>query len=83
MAKKQQPIIYTTETCVYCHALMEWFDEQEIKYTQKDLADPIIAEEISKKLGYPITTVPTTLIGDEVIVGFNRPAITKALAKNA
>ncbi|MBQ9017859.1 glutaredoxin family protein [Candidatus Saccharibacteria bacterium] len=64
--------IYTTATCAYCHALMDWLDEKGIKYEEVDATK------------YPeISTVPVTEIGDMRIVGFDRPAIKKALAKNA
>ncbi len=61
--------VYTTPTCIYCHALMEWLDEQDIKYQEIDASgDP------------DITAVPVTEIGSERIVGFDRPAIKRALA---
>ena len=62
--------VYTTPTCAYCHALMDWLDKQGIEYTEMDATkDP------------NISTVPVTVIGDERIVGFDRPAIKKALKK--
>ena len=64
--------IYTTPTCAYCHALMEWLDEQDIKY-----------EEIDATTMDDIAVVPVTVIGDEKIVGFDRPAIKRALKKIA
>lgn len=61
--------VYTTPTCIYCHALMEWLDEQGIEYQEIDASgDP------------EITAVPVTEIGSERIVGFDRPAIKRALA---
>ncbi|MBQ2659362.1 glutaredoxin family protein [Candidatus Saccharibacteria bacterium] len=60
--------IYTTPTCAYCHALMDWLDEQGISY-----------EEIDATTMDDIATVPVTVIGDKTIVGFDRPAIKKAL----
>ncbi len=74
-----KPIIYTTPTCMYCHALMEWFNQNGIEYIPRDLTDPTTAFEAEKQLGYPVTTVPTTVIGKEVIVGFNRSKIKRAL----
>ena len=62
--------IYTTPTCAYCHALMDWLDSKGVKYVEKDATKE---EDIS--------TVPVTVIGDERIVGFDRPAIKRALAK--
>jgi glutaredoxin len=78
-----KPIIYSTPTCVYCHALMDWLDSEGVEYEEMDTTNPVVAHEISQQLGYEIDTVPTTVIGDEVIVGFNRPAIKKALARVA
>lgn len=60
--------IYTTPTCVYCHALMDWLDSKDIKYTEKDATKE-----------KDIDIVPVTVIGEERIVGFDRPAIKRAL----
>ncbi len=62
--------VYTTPTCAYCHALMEWLDEMGVEY-----------EEMDATKESDITTVPVTEIGDLRIVGFDRPAIKKALKK--
>lgn len=63
--------VYTTTTCAYCHALMDWLDSKGVKYTEVDATK------------YPdINAVPVTEIGNERIVGFDRPGIKKAL-KNA
>ena len=60
--------VYTTPTCIYCHALMDWLDSQGIPYEELDATkEPSIA------------TVPVTIIGDTKIVGFDRPAIKRAL----
>ena len=60
--------IYTTPTCAYCHALMDWLDEMGVEY-----------EELDATNEPDISAVPVTMIGDEKIVGFDRPAIKKAL----
>lgn len=61
--------VYTTPTCIYCHALMEWLEEQGIEY-----------QEIDASSMPSITAVPVTEIGNERIVGFDRAAIKAALA---
>ncbi len=62
--------VYTTPTCVYCHALMDWLDEKGVEYVEMDATkEPDIA------------TVPVTEIEGERIVGFDRPAIKRALKK--
>ncbi|MBR3248915.1 glutaredoxin family protein [Candidatus Saccharibacteria bacterium] len=60
--------VYTTPTCAYCHALMDWLDGKGIEYQEMDATkEP------------DITSVPVTEIGDTRIIGFDRPAIKKAL----
>lgn len=60
--------VYTTSTCAYCHALMDWLDDIGVEYTEVDATN------------HPeITSVPVTEINGERIVGFDRPAIKRAL----
>ena len=60
--------VYTTPTCAYCHALMDWLDDLGVEYAEVDATK------------YPdIQTVPVTEIDDKKIIGFDRPAIKKAL----
>ena len=60
--------VYTTPTCAYCHALMDWLEGKGVEY-----------EEIDARGIEGISTVPVTEVGDERIVGFDRPAIKRAL----
>lgn len=62
--------VYTTPTCVYCHALMDWLESMGVDYVEKDAT-----KEPDMK------TVPVTEIDGERIVGFDRPAIKRALRK--
>ena len=62
--------VYTTPTCAYCHALMDWLDSKGIEY-----------QEIDATKEPDINAVPVTEINGERIVGFDRPAIKKALKK--
>lgn len=60
--------VYTTPTCIYCHALMDWLDDLGVEY-----------EEIDATSVEGISAVPVTEINGKRIVGFDRPAIKKAL----
>lgn len=62
--------VYTTTTCPYCHALMDWLDRQGVEY-----------EEVNAENMKDINIVPVTEINGERIEGFDRPAIKKALKK--
>ncbi len=64
--------VYTTKTCPYCHALMDWLDQQGIEY-----------EEIDATTVKGIDKVPVTEVNGERIVGFDRIAIKRALENAA
>lgn len=61
--------VYSTQTCPYCHALMDWLEKENIPY-----------EEVDATNIPDIQAVPVTEINGERIVGFDRPAIKQALA---
>lgn len=60
--------VYTTPTCAYCHALMDWLESMGIEYV-----------EIDASKYDDIKSVPVTEINEKKIIGFDRPAIKKAL----
>lgn len=62
--------VYSTATCPYCHALMDWLDDLGVEY-----------EEIDASGMDDIQVVPVTEINGQRIEGFDRPAIKKALKK--
>jgi len=63
--------VYSSPTCVYCHALMDWLETQGIEYQELNASD-----------FSDIAAVPVTDINGEIIVGLDRPALKKALQKN-
>lgn len=62
--------VYSTTTCPFCHALMDWLDHEGYEY-----------EEISAENIPGISVVPVTDINGTLIKGFDRPAIKKAIKK--
>ncbi|RME78435.1 NrdH-redoxin [Candidatus Woesearchaeota archaeon] len=70
--------IYSTPSCPYCKAAKEYFKSEGIEYVDYDVSkDHKKAEEMLELSGQ--TGVPVIVIGDYVIVGFDKEAITKAL----
>jgi glutaredoxin 3 len=71
-------IIYSTPTCPYCKLAKQYMDEHKVAYTNVDVsADPKLAEEMIKKSGQ--MGVPVIEVGDQIIVGFDKPALKAAL----
>ena len=68
--------VYTTPTCIYCHALMNWLTEENLDF-----------QEIDASTVPGITAVPVTVITDKEdrnpvqIIGFDRDAITDIVEK--
>ena len=62
-------IIYTTPTCIFCHALMEWLDSEGFEYEQIDVSDPVNHAKAEEALGHPIEGVPVSIVdGQEFTV---------------
>lgn len=70
--------IYSTPTCPYCKMAKEYMKENGVDFKEVDVAaDEKSAEEMIEKSGQ--MGVPVIDIGGEIIVGFDREAIKKAL----
>lgn len=75
--------IYSTATCPYCKREKQYLAEKSIEFTNYDIGeDQAKADEMIQKtgqMGVPVTVISN---GDEqVIVGFDRNALDKALRK--
>lgn len=75
-----QVLIYTTPTCPDCHALKRWLSEQGVAYEERDLTDPLIAEEAKARTG--VRVAPISIVGSEVFYGTfqsQKPDLIRAL----
>ena len=71
-------IVYSTPNCPYCHMAKEFFTANNIKYQDINVAsDHKAAQEMIKKSGQ--MGVPVIDIDGTIIVGFDKPAVKKAL----
>ena len=74
----QKIIIYTTPTCPYCQQAKAFFKEKGLNYEEKNVAaDQIAAQEMIEKSGQ--MGVPVIEIDGQIIVGFDRAELEKAL----
>ncbi len=74
-------IVYSTQTCPYCVMAKRYLSEKGVKYADYDVgSDQRRAFEMLKKTGQ--MGVPVLDIKGTVIIGFDRPAIDRALAGN-
>lgn len=76
MAKKV--LVYSTPTCPYCIRAKQFLNDNNIQFTGFDVSfDQAKAEEMIKKSGQ--MGVPVLDIDGEIIVGFDKERINKAL----
>ena len=71
--------IYSTPTCHFCHAAKEFFTENNIAFTEHDVASDMDKRtemiEMTGQMG-----VPVIKIDDDIVVGFDEDKI-KGLLK--
>ncbi len=70
--------IYSTPTCVWCNRAKEFFKENNIEFREINVAaDENAAQEMFDKSGQ--MGVPVIDVDGEIIVGFDKPRLKKAL----
>ncbi len=70
--------IYSTPSCHFCHLAKDFFKEKKVAYTEYDVASDLEKrKEMVAKSGQ--MGVPVIIIGSEIIIGFDRPKLTKML----
>lgn len=71
-------IIYSTSTCPYCHLAKEFLKENKIEFKDYNVQeDQKALDEMIKKSGQ--YGVPVLDIDGEIIIGFDKEKISKAL----
>ena len=72
--------IFTTKTCPWCAKVKEFFKANKVKYTEVDVGfNQKAANEMIEKSGQ--MGVPVIDIDGQIIIGFDKPALEKALKK--
>ena len=70
--------IYSTPTCHYCNMAKDFFKENKIAYTEANVATDLAKRsemvERSGQMGVPVID-----IDGEIMVGFDKSALSKAL----
>ncbi|MBX4191007.1 glutaredoxin family protein [Candidatus Saccharibacteria bacterium] len=74
-------IIYGAEWCPPCHTAKNYIKSRKVTYEYINVDEkPDKGREIAMKTGW--TAIPIINIGDEYILGFDRPKIDGALQAN-
>ncbi len=74
--------IYSTPTCHFCHMAKDYFKEHNVNFTDYDVASNLEKrQEMVQKTGQ--MGVPVIFIGDELVIGFDKPRISYLLGIQA
>lgn len=72
--------VYTTDTCPWCTKVKNYLKSINVEFQELNVQDDMEArEEMIKKTRQ--MTVPVLDINDTIVIGFDEPAILKALDK--
>ncbi|MEK7639059.1 MAG: glutaredoxin family protein [Patescibacteria group bacterium] len=70
--------IYSTPVCHFCHAAKEFFTENNVAFTDYDVASDIEKRkemiDMTGQMGVPVIKV-----GDDVVIGFDEPKLKELL----
>ena len=71
-------VIYSTPGCVHCNHAKEFFKENNIEYVEKNVAeDEVARKEMVERTGQ--MGVPVIDVEGELIIGFDKESLVKAL----
>ncbi|MBI2889059.1 MAG: NrdH-redoxin [Candidatus Liptonbacteria bacterium] len=79
MESSKKVEIYSTPSCQFCRAAKEFFKRHNVQYADYNVAeDEAKREEMVKRSGQ--LGVPVIFVGEEMVVGFDEPALKRLLA---
>ena len=72
--------VYTTNTCPWCVKVKNYLNSENIEFQEMNVRDDMTAREEMIKKSNQIS-VPVLDIDNNIIIGFDKTAILKALGK--
>lgn len=80
--RRPLPIVYTTPTCVWCGRVKSWLTENGVAFREVNIAaDDTAAARLVARSGQQ--GVPQIEVGPEIVVGFDKPRLSKLLGVSA
>ncbi len=70
-------VVYTSNTCGYCHEAKKYLQENGIEFTEKNVSTDMEARKELMDQGF--MGVPVILVDDEVIQGFDKKRLETLL----
>lgn len=72
-------VVYTSNTCGYCHEAKKYLDGKGVSYTEKNVSTDMDARKELMDQGF--MGVPVIMVDDEIIQGFDKRKLESLLAE--
>lgn len=70
-------VIYSSDTCVYCHHAKEYLKQKGVAYEEKNVSKDMAARKELMTQGF--MGVPVIKVGSEIIQGFDQEKLEELL----
>ena len=78
MASDRSVVVYSTPTCGPCKAAKAFLASRGVAFQEVNVAEDLEGREaLIRQTGQ--LAVPVIVVGDEVVLGFNRPRLAEVL----
>lgn len=70
-------LVYTSNTCGYCHEVKKYLNELNVPYSEKNVSTDMEARKELMAKGF--MGVPVIVIDEEYVQGFDKPKLDELL----
>lgn len=70
-------VVYTSNTCGYCHIAKDFLKENHIEFEEKNVSTDAAARKELMSKGF--MGVPVIYVGEDVVQGFDKAKLTELL----
>ena len=75
-------IVYSTPTCGYCGVAKRLLTHWGVPYTEQNVEDPGVLDDLCTRAGQPIQTVPVLEAGGMFLIGYDPKGMLVFLREN-
>ncbi|MBX6351674.1 MAG: NrdH-redoxin, partial [Clostridia bacterium] len=76
---EREVVVFTSEGCGPCHAVVRFLRDRGVAFVEKPVADPSNLRELLALTG-GVTGTPVVVVDGQVVRGFDRGRLTRLLA---
>ncbi len=67
---EKKVVVYTSNTCGYCHMVKDYLNEKKISFEEKNVSTDASARKELMSQGF--MGVPVIYVGEEIVQGFDK-----------